>query len=70
MGVLGTLDVAELVLIQLTGADKPGLTSRISGLLAHYQVAILDIGQASIHDSLTLGILASIPSNAESGLVL
>lgn len=62
--------MAELVLIQLTGADKPGLTSRISGLLAHYQVAILDIGQASIHDSLTLGILASIPSNAESGLVL
>lgn len=62
--------MAELVLIQLTGADKPGLTSRISELLARYDVAILDIGQASIHDNLTLGILANMPEKAESGLVL
>lgn len=62
--------MAELVLIQLTGADKPGLTSRMSELLARYDVAILDIGQASIHDTLTLGILANIPAKAESGLVL
>lgn len=62
--------MAELVLIRLTGADKPGLTSRITELLAQYDVAILDIGQASIHDTLSLGILASIPDKAGSGLVL
>lgn len=62
--------MAELVLIQLTGADKPGLTSRISELLARYDVAILDIGQASIHDTLSLGILANIPSDAAAGSVL
>lgn len=62
--------MAELVLIRLTGADKPGLTSRITELLARYEVAILDIGQASIHETLTLGILANIPNNAEAGAVL
>ena len=62
--------MSELVLIRLTGADKPGLTSSISALLARYEVAVLDIGQADIHETLSLGILASIPDHAASGAVL
>ncbi|QQD23275.1 phosphoserine phosphatase SerB [Venatoribacter cucullus] len=62
--------MTELVLIRVTGADKPGLTSNISAILALHGVTILDIGQAEIHDSLSLGILAAIPSRAESGSVL
>ncbi len=62
--------MTELVLIRVTGADKPGLTSNISAILAQYDVTILDIGQAEIHDTLSLGILAAIPSRAESGSVL
>jgi len=62
--------VTELVLIRVTGADKPGLTSGISAILAQYDVTILDIGQAEIHDTLSLGILAAIPSRAESAPVL
>lgn len=60
----------ELVLIRVIGADKPGLTASITAILAQYKVTILDIGQAEIHDSLSLGILAAIPSNAESAPVL
>lgn len=62
--------MTELVLIRVTGADKPGLTSSISAILTQYGVTILDIGQASIHDTLSLGILAAIPAKAESGGVL
>lgn len=62
--------MTELVLIRVTGADKPGLTSNISAILAQFDVTILDIGQAEIHDTLSLGILAAIPSDAESGTVL
>ncbi len=62
--------MTELVLIRVTGADKPGLTSNISAILALHGVTILDIGQAEIHDTLSLGILAAIPSRAESGSVL
>jgi len=62
--------VTELVLIRVSGADKPGLTASITAILAQYNVTILDIGQAEIHESLSLGILAAIPSSAKSGPVL
>lgn len=62
--------MTELVLIRVTGADKPGLTSSISAILTQYGANVLDIGQASIHDTLSLGILAAIPAKAESGAVL
>jgi phosphoserine phosphatase len=62
--------VTELVLIRVNGADKPGLTASITAILAQYKVTILDVGQAEIHDSLSLGILAAIPSTDESAPVL
>lgn len=62
--------VTELVLIRVTGADKPGLTAAISAILARYGVSILDIGQAEIHDTLSLGILAAIPDSDEASPVL
>lgn len=60
----------EVVLIKVSGEDKPGVTANITGILAQYGVTILDIGQAEIHDNLSLGILAEIPSSAESAPVL
>tara|TARA_B100001245_G_scaffold170264_2_gene129145 strand:+ start:5431 stop:6639 length:1209 start_codon:yes stop_codon:yes gene_type:complete len=62
--------VTELVLIRVTGADRPGVTASLSGILAQYKVTILDIGQAEIHDTLSLGILAAIPDQASSAPVL
>lgn len=62
--------MTELVLIRITGTDKPGVTATVSGILAQYDVTVLDIGQAEIHDSLSLGILAAIPSTAEAAPVL
>ncbi|MCW8195017.1 phosphoserine phosphatase SerB [Proteobacteria bacterium 005FR1] len=60
----------ELLLITLSGEDRPGVTSTITAVLANYGAAILDIGQAVIHDTLTLGILVEIPSEYESSPVL
>lgn len=60
----------EVVLIKVSGEDKPGVTASITGILAQYGVNILDIGQAEIHDNLSLGILAEIPTTAESAPVL
>ena len=60
----------EVVLIKVTGEDKPGVTASITSILAQYGVTILDIGQAEIHDNLSLGILAEIPTSAESAPVL
>lgn len=60
----------EVVLIKVSGEDKPGVTASITGILARYGVNILDIGQAEIHDNLSLGILAEIPTTAEAAPVL
>ncbi|TVQ10529.1 MAG: phosphoserine phosphatase SerB [Balneolaceae bacterium] len=60
----------ELVLINISGKDKPGLTSSLTGILAKYNVNILDIGQAVIHDELSLGILVEVPAESESSPVL
>ncbi|MFE8072187.1 phosphoserine phosphatase SerB [Marinobacteraceae bacterium S3BR75-40.1] len=62
--------MSELVLINVSGRDKPGLTSEITGIMARYEVRILDIGQAVIHDHLTWGILAEIPDEKNSPPVL
>ena len=60
----------EIVLINITGKDKPGLTSSLTNILAQYDVTILDIGQAVIHDYLSLGILVEIPSAHKSASIL
>ena len=60
----------EIVLINITGEDRPGLTAAITGVLAQGGVNILDIGQAVIHDTLSFGILIEIPDNGRSQSVL
>ena len=60
----------EIILINVAGDDKPGLTSLITEILAGYDVDILDIGQAVIHDTLSLGILVAVPASADSSLIL
>lgn len=59
----------EQILIRITGQDRCGLTSSIMEILAKYDAQILDIGQADIHSTLSLGILMRI-SEANSGQVM
>lgn len=60
----------EIILFTISGQDKIGLTSELTRLLSEYQINILDIGQANIHDTLSLGILLDIPAKSESKPVL
>ena len=60
----------EIVLINITGEDRPGLTAAITGVLAQGGVNILDIGQAVIHDTVSFGILVEIPSTEQASSVL
>ena len=47
----------EQILVRITGQDRPGLTASVMSILAKYNAQILDIGQADIHSTLSLGIL-------------
>lgn len=60
----------ELILLTLSGSDKPGVTAGITTILAQYDVEVLDIGQAVIHNTLSLGLLLKVPQEAESSPLL
>lgn len=62
--------MSEVILINLTGPDRPGITRDLSRILAGHDIRVLDIGQAVIHDTLTLGILIELPPESESHPVL
>ena len=47
----------EIILININGADRPGVTAALTEILAKNNPVILDIGQADIHNHLSLGIL-------------
>lgn len=59
----------EQILINITGQDRPGLTASIMEILAHHDAQILDLGQADIHSSLSLGVLIRI-NDKQSGDVM
>ena len=59
----------ELILLRITGEDRPGLTASIMDILSRYDVDIQDIGQADIHSTLSLGILIRV-AEEHSGHVM
>lgn len=60
----------EIILLKVSGQDKLGVTAGLTSILATYGATILDIGQADIHDTLSLGILFEIEKGSNSGPVL
>lgn len=59
----------ELILINISGKDHSGVTSSLTEILARYGASILDIGQADIHHTLSLGILFKTDSS-QSGNIM
>jgi len=57
--------VRDILLINVFGEDKPGVTNAVTNVLSLYDASILDIGQAVIHDQLNLGLLVAIPSDID-----
>ncbi len=56
----------EIVLIDISGRDRPGITRALTDVLARYDVSVLDIGQSVIHNTLALGLLVELPNTPES----
>lgn len=47
----------EIIQINISGEDRPGLTTAFTEILAKYDANMLDLGQANIHNTLALGML-------------
>lgn len=59
----------ELILMRITGEDRPGLTASIMSILAQYEAKIMDIGQADIHNTLSLGILIRVEEHLSGNVM-
>ncbi|MFH1570178.1 MAG: phosphoserine phosphatase SerB [Gemmatimonadota bacterium] len=62
--------MSEIILVTVSGRDRPGLTASLTEILAAHGIDILDIGQAVIHDTYSLGVLTEIPQGSASSPVL
>ncbi len=60
---------SEIILATISGEDKPGVTAGLTEVLAKHDAFILDIGQADIHRSLSLGIMFKTKKNANGGIL-
>jgi phosphoserine phosphatase len=63
---MSSSDHGKAVLIHFSGHDRPGLTTELTGILARYPIHLLDVGQAVVHETLSLGML--IEASADAGL--
>ena len=54
----------EIILINISGDDKPGVTTALAEVLARYEAFILDIGQADIHHTLSYYLKLTKPNRA------
>jgi phosphoserine phosphatase len=66
---MSSVPPADALLIHVTGHDTPGLTAELTRILATHNVVILDVGQALVHETLSLGILVE-PLSGDSLPVL
>lgn len=62
-------NMLELILINISGTDRPGVTAALTEILAKYDAGILDIGQADIHHTLSLGFLVRTESDRSGNMM-
>ena len=63
------MEKIELILINISGYDRPGVTAALMEILSRYDAGILDIGQADIHHNLSLGILFRTTSDVSGDIM-
>jgi phosphoserine phosphatase len=53
------------MLVTLTGRDRPGVTSRLFGVLSAHELSVADVEQVVIRGRLILGVLLACPANPD-----
>ncbi len=64
---MSSTDPGKTILIHFSGHDRPGLTCELTGALARHPIVVLDIGQAVVHEALSLGILIRLGAQSSLG---
>ncbi len=59
------MPLSQILLVTLSGEDHPGVTAGITAILSRHNINVLDIGQAVIHATLSMGVLVELPEGCE-----
>jgi len=62
--------MSDILLMNVSGRDRPGLTASLTAILAQYGVTVLDIGQSVIHSTYSLGLVIEVPERSEPSPVI
>lgn len=60
----------EIILFSFLGPDQPGQFTRLMDVLNRHQLTMLDVGQAVIHNQLTLGIFVGSDNPTATALAM
>ncbi|WP_151709457.1 phosphoserine phosphatase SerB [Acinetobacter brisouii] len=60
----------EIILISFLGPDQPNQFTRLMQVLSSHSLQILDVGQAVIHNQLTLGIMVASEDQTATALAM
>ena len=60
----------EIILISFLGPDQPNQFNRMMQVLTTHQLDILDVGQAVIHNQLTLGLVVATDQPTHAALAM
>src|SRR5690606_14382285 len=60
----------EIILISFLGPDQPNQFTRLMQVLSAHSLQILDVGQAVIHNQLTLGIVVASEDQTATALAM
>jgi phosphoserine phosphatase len=56
---------SDYLLVQFSGPDQPGITAALMQVVSRHCAAVLDIGQATVHESLALSMLLQVPAGCD-----
>lgn len=55
----------DLVVLHVTGPDRPGITSALTGIFAREGARLVDLGQSVLHGHLTLSAFVEVPQGSD-----
>jgi phosphoserine phosphatase len=66
----GPRPMTDILLVSITGPDRPGITTRITAVLATCGAQVLDLAQSVLHDHLALGLMVTLPEGSRQSSII
>ena len=62
---MNAINPDDLVVLHVTGPDRPGITSTLTGIFARENARLVDLGQSVLHGHLTLSAFVEVPPGSD-----